>query len=81
MKKLQTPTTGNRITYDAELKGFGIRVTKAGARAFILNYRAAGRERRITNGSFPDWSVKAAREQGRALKRRINVGRPDGRSG
>ena len=74
VKKLQTPTTGNRITYDEELKGFGIRVTKAGARAFILNYRAAGRERRITIGSFPDWSVKAAREQARALKRRIDVG-------
>ena len=74
VKKLQTPTIGNRITYDAELKGFGIRVTKAGARAFILNYRAAGRERRITIGSFPDWSVKAAREQARALKRRIDVG-------
>ena len=27
VKKLQTPPTGNRITYDEELKGFGVRVT------------------------------------------------------
>ncbi len=47
--------TGNRITYDVDVKGFGVRVTSAGAKAFILNYRAGGRERRITSGSHPDW--------------------------
>ena len=46
------PAVGNRITYDEEVKGFGVRITSAGAKAFILNYRAAGRERRITIGSF-----------------------------
>ncbi|MGI4794054.1 MAG: Arm DNA-binding domain-containing protein [Janthinobacterium lividum] len=37
-------------------------MTSVGAWSFILNYRAAGRERRITIGSFPDWDVSAARE-------------------
>ena len=60
-KALPLPATGNRIAYDSEVKGFGARITAAGAKAFILNYRVAGRERRITIGSFPDWSVKAAR--------------------
>jgi integrase len=41
------------IHYDAELPGFGLRVTKAGARAFVLNYRARGVERRITLDSVP----------------------------
>ena len=68
------PTPDNRITYDLEVKGFGVRVTSAGARAFILNYRAAGRERRITIGGFPDWTVNAARDHARMLKRRIDVG-------
>ncbi len=49
-------------------------MTAAGAKAFILNYRTAGRERRITIGSFPDWSVPAAREQAKNLKRRIDQG-------
>jgi integrase len=74
VRALPAPTAGNRISYDDEVKGFGIRVTAAGARAFILNYRADGRERRITIGSFPDWSVKAAREQAKSLKRHIDVG-------
>ncbi len=74
VKALTSPAAGNRITYDDEVKGFGVRVTMAGAKAFILNYRSGGRERRITIGSFPDWSVPAAREHAKGLKRRIDVG-------
>jgi hypothetical protein len=73
-KTLDVPAAGNRIYPDEDVKGFGVRVTYAGARSFILNYRAAGRERRITIGSFPDWTVSAARERARELKRRIDVG-------
>jgi hypothetical protein len=62
VEDLEAPVTGNRITYDSEVKGFGVRVTSAGAKAFILNYRQDRRERRITIGSYPDWTVKAARE-------------------
>jgi integrase len=71
---LEPPADGNRITYDTEVKGFGVRVTSAGAKAFILNYRAGGRERRFTIGSYPDWKVKAARDEAKALKRRIDRG-------
>ena len=59
VRDLAPPATGNRITYDQEVKGFGVRITSAGAKAFILNYRSAGRERRITIGSFPDWRYQA----------------------
>jgi hypothetical protein len=62
VKKLPTPATGNRVTYDADVKG--VRVTAAGARAFVLNYRTrAGRERRYTIGAFPDWRTTAARDE------------------
>jgi integrase len=71
---LPAPATGTRIKYDSAVKGFGLRVTPAGARAFVLNYRAAGRERRITIGSYPDWQAHKARDQAAALKRRIDVG-------
>ena len=67
--------TGNKITYDTEVKGFGVRVTAAAARAFILNYRTrSGRERRYTIGSFPDWKTGAARTEAGDLKKRIDVG-------
>jgi len=52
IKRLPTPERGNQITYDDAVKGFGARVTAAGDRAFVLNYRRKldGRERRITIG-------------------------------
>ncbi|WP_198157580.1 hypothetical protein [Methylobacterium nodulans] len=34
VKSLPSPARGNRITYDTDLKGFGVRVTAAGAKAF-----------------------------------------------
>jgi integrase len=56
--------------------GFALRVTKAGTRSFVLSYRvkATGIERRLTIGSWPTWSVTAARAEARELKRRIDTG-------
>jgi integrase len=75
VKNLPCPPTGNRIEYDDTVKGFGVRVTFAGSRAFILNYRTrSGRERRYTIGSFPDWKTAAARGEAGELKKRIDLG-------
>jgi integrase len=75
VKSLPCPKAGNRISYDDDVRGFGIRVTAAGARAFILNYRTrSGRERRYTIGSFPDWKTSAARTEAAELKRRVDRG-------
>jgi integrase len=76
LKLLPAPAKGNRIYYDDLVKGFGCRVTAAGARAFVVNYRrkADGLERRLTIGSFPEWTVAAAREEAKRLKREIDGG-------
>ena len=75
VKSLPVPADGNRIAYNSEVKGFGCRVTAAGSRAFILNYRTrAGRERRYTIGSFSEWKTAAARVEAAELKRRIDAG-------
>jgi integrase len=72
--KLPTPERGNRITYDDVIKGFGIRVTAAGARSFILNYTIHGVERRLTIGSFPPWRTTEAREEAGRLRQDIDRG-------
>jgi integrase len=76
VKGLPRPEAGNRIYYDDLVSGFGCRVTAAGARAFVLNYRRRGDgiERRYTIGSFPDWTVAGAREEAKALRRAIDAG-------
>src|SRR5262249_18315103 len=64
VKVLPRPAEGSRIFYDDVVKGFGVRITAGGARAFILNYRPRlGRERRYTIGVFPEWKTSAARAQ------------------
>ena len=75
VKTLPAPKSGSQITYDTEVKGFGARITAAGARSFILNYRTRlGRERRYTIGNFPDWKTAAARAEAAELKKQIDRG-------
>jgi integrase len=76
VRALDPPATGNQITYDSAVRGFGVRITAGDAKAFILNYRvkATGLERRITIGSHPDWNVAQAREEAKRLKREVDSG-------
>jgi integrase len=76
VKSLRPPSSGNVIHYDSAIAGFGCRVTAAGNRAFVINYRrkADGVEKRHTIGAFPVWSVAAAREEAARLKRAIDGG-------
>jgi integrase len=64
------------LIWDADVKGFGLRVFPGGSRTFVLNYRrrSDGRERRWSIGNYPDWTTTAAREQAKSLKRDIDGG-------
>jgi integrase len=74
IKKLPAPHTGNKVHYDSEVAGFGCRVTAAGAKSFVLNYRTtAGRERRYTIGSCTEWAATAARAEAKRLKLEIRA--------
>lgn len=76
VKQLPTPEKGNRITPDEAVPGFGVRVTAAGARSYILNYRVrgTGQQRRFTIGDAADWSAGAARSEAHRLRREIDQG-------
>jgi hypothetical protein len=60
-RKALPPTRGQLFLWDAEIKGFALRVTCGGAKSFVLDYRVDGRQRRITLGNYPDWTIQAAR--------------------
>ena len=72
IKNLSTSEGGNRIVWDSELKGFGVRRTDAGAVTFVLNYRAHGRQRRYKIGRAPEWTAEAARAEAAKIKPRID---------
>jgi integrase len=75
VRKTLPPVRGQIMVWDGEVKGFALRVTPGGAKAFVLDYRAEGRQRRITLGAYPDWSVQAARKTAKELKREVDHGR------
>ena len=77
IKGLARPATGNRITYDDTVRGFGIRITAAGAKSFILTYWNAGRQRRYTVGAYPDWPLATARAEARRLKLELRANGSD----
>ena len=60
--------------FDTEIRGLSIRILRSGARSFVLDYRFAGRQRRMAIGRWPEWSVTAARERARELRRQIDEG-------
>src|SRR5437764_12948919 len=82
VRRLRAPVKGNLITYFAGAtiqgakapRGFGVRVTASGARAFILNYRLRGREHRFTIGAWPDWTALRAVREARNLRQRVDRG-------
>jgi integrase len=82
VKSLPIPEVGNRVHYFTEAviesskvpRGFGVRVTAAGVRSFVMNYSVAHRERRYTIGRWPDWSVLRAVKEARDLRQRIDRG-------
>lgn len=74
VRKALAPVRGQTLLWDTDVKGFAVRITPGGAKSFLLDYRVNGRQRRITIGSFPDWSVQAARNRAKDLKREVDSG-------
>ncbi len=59
--------------FDTEVIGFAARIQASGARTFTIDYRHAGRQRRMNIGRWPEWSVTAARERAKELRRTMPV--------
>lgn len=55
--------------FDTEVRGFAVCIYRSGSRAFTLDYRYAGRQRRITIGRWPEWTVTAATAPGSCAAR------------
>jgi integrase len=66
---LPVPTAEERQRdyWDESQRGFGVRVSYGGKRAFVVRYRVVGRLRRLTLGPYPDLSLAEARRKARLV--------------
>jgi integrase len=65
----------NTSVWDSEVPGFGVRVTKNGARTFVFQFRThCGDQGKIRIGSFPSMTVDQARKIARQHRAHVDDG-------
>jgi hypothetical protein len=53
IKRMKPPEKSSLIEWDAEIPGFGVRITVVGVTSFILDYCIFGLQRHHTIGRYP----------------------------
>jgi integrase len=66
--------TAQKRYYDDTLKGFGVRVTSGGTKAFFIEKLIQTKLRRITLGRYPEITVEQARREAQKLLGKIATG-------
>jgi integrase len=62
------PAAERFTAWDADLKGFGLRITPSGERVYVLKYRIAGEQRWLTIGRHGSpWTPEQARDEAKRL--------------
>lgn len=74
LRKLTSNGQDRLELWDARIPAFGVRVSKAGTKTFILMYRHRGRPRRLTLGRYPVLSLADARTKATEALLTINQG-------
>lgn len=57
------PDSGYKIYWDDTTKGFGLQVTSAGVKSFVIQYRVNGKSRRMTLGKYGKITPEQARKE------------------
>ena len=73
------PTECDQIFWDAALKGFGLKITPAGSRVYLVQYRTGGGRsgvtKRVTIGKHGSpWTPDMARTEAKAVLARVTQG-------
>ncbi len=72
--RVATPGKGHSLHWDDELKGFGIRVTAAGAKSYIAQAKVNGKARRGTLGRHGTITADQARRKAKTELGRMAAG-------
>ena len=75
VERIKPPVSGQVDHFDAGYPGLALRVSYGGRRAWTFFYRAGGKQRRMTLGSFPALGLAEAREAWREARAAVEAGR------
>jgi len=64
----------DRTFFDSDLAGFGVRIRASGSRGYVVQYKFAGRHRRIPLGSITEIDLGKARATAKDLLARVRLG-------
>lgn len=73
--KITLPDAGQDFYRDANLKGFGLRVSAGGSKSFIVETRVNGRVKRITLGKYGALTPEQARKRAQIMLGEIASGK------
>ena len=70
------PPKGNHLYFDNEVSGLALLVRAGGRKTFVFDWRErdTGKQRRLTLGRFPTWTVGKARLHAGKLRLKADTG-------
>lgn len=74
IRTARCPEKGQKEIWDAQIPGFGVRISQGGTKCFVLMYYAQGRRRRFTLGRYPSLTLAKARAQAHGALEKIASG-------
>jgi integrase len=68
------PSDASTYFFDTEVAGLALRLYPSGLRSFVFDYRENGKQRRVTIGRFPTWTIGKARTHASRMRLRADAG-------
>ena len=69
-----TPAEKEKIHWDSNYKGFGVRISPKGRKTFVVQYRQGSRTRRVSLGTFGNLTVDEARKKAKRILGEVAAG-------
>src|SRR6188768_4515854 len=63
-----------QYVFDSEVSGLVLRIHPSGRKTFCFDWREHGRQRRVTIGEHPSWTIGKARTHASRLRLKADVG-------
>jgi len=68
------PSDSSVYHFDSEVSGLAVRVYPSGRKVFVFDWREHLKQRRITIGAFPVWTIGKARTHASHLRLKVDTG-------